>query len=111
MILCDFRREMNVIKKYSILKQLALTLDCYIPRLGLFLTILTYTSFGNYINAEKVYLITAYYNVLRNSMIFGFSMGKIIGKLKNKHFLIKNCTFPQISKTIIKRTSKINNKV
>jgi len=68
---------MNVIKKYSILKQLALTLDCYVPRLSLFVTILAYVLFGNYINAEKVYLITAYYNILRNSMIFGFSMGKI----------------------------------
>ncbi|XP_011696221.1 PREDICTED: probable multidrug resistance-associated protein lethal(2)03659 [Wasmannia auropunctata] len=69
------KREMNVIKKYSILKQLALTLDCYVPRLSLFVAILAYVLFGNYINAEKVYLVTAYYNVLRNSMIFGFSMG------------------------------------
>jgi len=68
---------MRVIKKFSILKQLALTLDCYVPRLCLFVTILSYVLFGNYINAEIVYLITAYYNVLRNSMIFGFSMGKI----------------------------------
>ncbi|XP_071558724.1 probable multidrug resistance-associated protein lethal(2)03659 [Temnothorax nylanderi] len=69
------KREMSVIKKYSILKQLALTFDCYVPRLSLFVAILAYVSFGNYINAERVYLVTAYYNVLRNSMIFGFSMG------------------------------------
>lgn len=75
---------MSVIKKYSILKQLALTLDCYVPRLSLFVAILAYVLFGNYINAEKVYLVTAYYNVLRNSMIFGFSMGKIID-IKSKN--------------------------
>ncbi|KYN01924.1 hypothetical protein ALC62_07226 [Cyphomyrmex costatus] len=69
------KHEMNVIKKYSILKQLALTLDCYIPRLSIFVAVLAYVLFGNYINAEKVYLVTAYYNVLRNSLIFGFSMG------------------------------------
>ncbi|RLU27650.1 hypothetical protein DMN91_001454 [Ooceraea biroi] len=69
------KREMSVIKKYSILKQVALTFDCYVPRLCLFITILAYILFGNYINAETVYLVTAYYNVLRNSMIFGFSMG------------------------------------
>ncbi|XP_072760244.1 probable multidrug resistance-associated protein lethal(2)03659 isoform X3 [Anoplolepis gracilipes] len=69
------KREMSVIKKYSILRQFALTLDCYVPRVCLFITILAYVLLGNYINAEKVYLITAYYNVLRNSMIFGFSMG------------------------------------
>ncbi|XP_011164281.1 probable multidrug resistance-associated protein lethal(2)03659 [Solenopsis invicta] len=69
------KREMKVMKKYSILKQLALTFDCYIPRLSIFVAILAYVLFGNYINAEKVYLITAYYNVLRNSMIFGFTFG------------------------------------
>jgi len=72
------RREMSVIKKYSILRQLALTLDCCVPRLSIFVAVLSYVLFGNYINAEKVYLVTAYYNVLRNSLIFGFSMGKII---------------------------------
>ncbi|XP_012538805.1 probable multidrug resistance-associated protein lethal(2)03659 [Monomorium pharaonis] len=69
------KREMSVIKKYSIVEQLALTLDCFVPRLSLFVAILAYVLFGNYINAEKVYLVTAYYNVLRSSMIFGFSMG------------------------------------
>lgn len=88
-----FRREMSVIKKCSIVKQLALTLDCYVPRLCLFITILAYVLFGNYINAEKVYLVTAYYNVLRNSMIFGFSMGKIIAKIKNGHFLLKIASY------------------
>ncbi|KYN18976.1 hypothetical protein ALC57_08649 [Trachymyrmex cornetzi] len=69
------KREMSVIKKYSILRQLALTLDCCVPRLSIFVAVLSYVLFGNYINAEKVYLVTAYYNVLRNSLIFGFSMG------------------------------------
>lgn len=69
---------MNVIKKYAILNQLALTLDCYVPRLCLFVTLLAYVLFGNYINPEKVYLVTAYFNVMRNSMIFGFAMGKAI---------------------------------
>lgn len=79
-----FRREMNMIKKFSILKQLAVTFDCYVPRLCIFITILSYVLFGNYINAEKVYLVTAYFNVLRNSMIFGFAMGKAID-IKNWH--------------------------
>jgi len=75
---------MSKIKKFSILKQLALTLDCCVPRLSIFAAILGYILLGNYINAEKVYLVTAYYNVLRNSFIFGFSMGKIIDtKFKN----------------------------
>ncbi|XP_029169040.1 probable multidrug resistance-associated protein lethal(2)03659 [Nylanderia fulva] len=69
------KHEMSVIKKNSILRQLSISLDCCVPRLSLFITILTYILFGNYINPEKVYLVTAYYNVLRNSMMYGFSFG------------------------------------
>ncbi|XP_011871334.1 PREDICTED: probable multidrug resistance-associated protein lethal(2)03659 [Vollenhovia emeryi] len=69
------KREMIVIKKYSILKQLAFTFDCCVPRLSVFFAISAYVLFGNYINAEKVYLVTAYYNAIRNSLIFGFAMG------------------------------------
>lgn len=68
---------MSTIKKFSILKHLAITFDCYVPRLCLFVMILSYVLFGNFINAEKVYLATAYFNVLRNSTIFGFALGKI----------------------------------
>lgn len=82
---------MDVIKKFSILKQLALTLDCYVPRLCLFATILPYVLFGNFINVEKVYLVTAYFNVLRNSMIFGFAMGKAVdAKIKIGILRIRN---------------------
>nr|XP_012224795.1 PREDICTED: probable multidrug resistance-associated protein lethal(2)03659 [Linepithema humile]XP_012224797.1 PREDICTED: probable multidrug resistance-associated protein lethal(2)03659 [Linepithema humile]XP_012224798.1 PREDICTED: probable multidrug resistance-associated protein lethal(2)03659 [Linepithema humile]XP_012224799.1 PREDICTED: probable multidrug resistance-associated protein lethal(2)03659 [Linepithema humile]XP_012224800.1 PREDICTED: probable multidrug resistance-associated prot len=95
------KREMNIIKKYSILKQLALTLDCYVPRLCLFVTILAYVLFGNYINPEKVYLVTAYFNVLRNSMIFGFSMGlhQLVQALVSIRRLRKFMMHSEITKT------------
>ncbi|XP_032671366.1 probable multidrug resistance-associated protein lethal(2)03659 [Odontomachus brunneus] len=95
------KREMNVIKKFSILKQLALTLDCYVPRLCLFVTVLSYVLFGNFINAEKVYLVTAYFNVLRNSMIFGFAMGlhQLVQVLVSSRRLEKFMMHAEIVKT------------
>ncbi|XP_067215777.1 probable multidrug resistance-associated protein lethal(2)03659 isoform X1 [Linepithema humile] len=95
------KREMNVIKQYSILKQLALTLHCFVPRLCLFVTILTYVLFGNYINPEKVYLVTAYFNVLRSSMLFGFSVGlhQLVQALVSIRRLRKFMMHSEIAKT------------
>ncbi|EFN85517.1 Probable multidrug resistance-associated protein lethal(2)03659 [Harpegnathos saltator] len=95
------KREMGVIKKFSILKQMALTLDCYVPRLCVFVTIFSYVLLGNFINAEKVYLATAYFNVLRNSMIFGFAMGlhQLVQVLVCCRRLQKFMTHAEIMKT------------
>ncbi|XP_036139278.1 probable multidrug resistance-associated protein lethal(2)03659 isoform X2 [Monomorium pharaonis] len=69
------KSEMMVTKKYYILKQFSLTLHRYVPLLSIFATILSYVLFGNYISAEKVYLVTAYYNVLRLNLVHRFSSG------------------------------------
>ncbi|XP_076749193.1 putative multidrug resistance-associated protein lethal(2)03659 [Xylocopa sonorina] len=66
------RIEVNVIKKYSIFEQIGITFYIYVPRFGLFITILTYVLSGSYIDAEKVFMITAFYTILRSSMTHGF---------------------------------------
>nr|XP_034196002.1 probable multidrug resistance-associated protein lethal(2)03659 isoform X1 [Osmia lignaria]XP_034196003.1 probable multidrug resistance-associated protein lethal(2)03659 isoform X1 [Osmia lignaria]XP_034196004.1 probable multidrug resistance-associated protein lethal(2)03659 isoform X1 [Osmia lignaria]XP_034196006.1 probable multidrug resistance-associated protein lethal(2)03659 isoform X1 [Osmia lignaria]XP_034196007.1 probable multidrug resistance-associated protein lethal(2)03659 isoform len=68
------RKEVDVIKKYSIVEQLGLTFDIYVPRVSLFITILTYVLTGNTIDAEKVFMITAFYTILRSSMTVGFAL-------------------------------------
>ncbi|KOC69719.1 putative multidrug resistance-associated protein lethal(2)03659, partial [Habropoda laboriosa] len=68
------RKEVNVIKKFSIVEQIGLTFDIYIPRVSLFITILTYVFTGNNIDAEKVFMIAAFYNILRGSMTIGFAL-------------------------------------
>ncbi|XP_020287793.1 probable multidrug resistance-associated protein lethal(2)03659 [Pseudomyrmex gracilis] len=104
------KREMNVIRKFSILKQLAFTFDCYVPRLCIFITILSYVLFGNYINAEKVYLVTAYFNVLRNSMIFGFAFGlhQMAQALVSLRRLQKFLMHSEIAKTRDSRSTELD---
>ena len=68
------RKEVDVIKKYSIVEQFGLTLDIYVPRISLFITILTYVLTGNTIDAEKVFMTTAFYTILRSSMTIGFAL-------------------------------------
>lgn len=71
-----FRKEMNTIKKYSIVQQIGMTFDFYVPRICLFISILTYVVTGNYITAEKVFMITSFFNVIRSSMTIGFPLSK-----------------------------------
>lgn len=68
---------MDVIKKYSIVEQIGLTLDMYFPRVGLFIAILTYVLTGNNVDAEKVFMTTAFYTILRDSMTTGFAISKL----------------------------------
>ncbi|XP_076633489.1 putative multidrug resistance-associated protein lethal(2)03659 [Colletes latitarsis] len=68
------RKEVNVIKRYSIVEQLGLTFDVYVPRVSLFVTILTYVFTGNNIDAEKVFMTTAFYSILRSSVTIGFAL-------------------------------------
>ncbi|KAI4485478.1 hypothetical protein M0804_006983 [Polistes exclamans] len=68
------KKEMNMIKKYSIVQQIGMTFDSYIPRICLFISIMTYVVTGNYITAEQVFTITSFFNIVRNSMTIGFSL-------------------------------------
>lgn len=77
------RKEVDVIKKYSIVEQFGLTLDIYVPRISLFITILTYVLTGNTIDAEKVFMTTAFYTILRSSMTIGFALSKLRVNFQN----------------------------
>ncbi|KAK1128362.1 hypothetical protein K0M31_002826 [Melipona bicolor] len=68
------RKEVNVIKKYSIIEQFGLTFDIYVPRVSLFIAILTYVLTGNNINAEKVFMMSAFCTILGSSMTIGFAL-------------------------------------
>ena len=45
-----------------------MSFDSYVPRLCLFITIVSYALMGNPISAQSVYIITAYYNNMRYSV-------------------------------------------
>ncbi|XP_033349715.1 probable multidrug resistance-associated protein lethal(2)03659 isoform X1 [Bombus vosnesenskii] len=93
------RKEVDVIKKYSIVEQIGLTLDMYFPRVGLFIAILTYVLTGNNVDAEKVFMTTAFYTILRDSMTTGFaiSVHQLAEALVSIRRLEKFMTYPEIS--------------
>lgn len=45
-------------------------------RMSLFITILAYVLYGRNITAQKVFMLTAYYNILRQTMTVYFPQGK-----------------------------------
>ncbi|XP_012251875.1 probable multidrug resistance-associated protein lethal(2)03659 [Athalia rosae] len=66
------RKEVSAIKKNAIVQGITLSFDMYTPRLCVFITILVYVLFGNKITAEQVFMMTAFYNVLRTAMTIAF---------------------------------------
>ena len=52
--------------------------ESYIPRVCIFVTVLAYVLFGNNIDAEKIYLVMSYYNVLRTTLYRNFPMSKAL---------------------------------
>ncbi|XP_023316090.1 multidrug resistance-associated protein 4 isoform X1 [Trichogramma pretiosum] len=68
------KKEMHVVKQESIVTDMSLASEFYIPRLCVFITILAYVLLDNSANAEKVYFVAAFYDVLRMSMYTLFPM-------------------------------------
>ncbi|KAF5287552.1 hypothetical protein FQA39_LY15881 [Lamprigera yunnana] len=62
------RYEMKYIKKASYVRGIVLSFMLFATRIALFLTILTYILFDEKITAQKVFVITAFYNLLRQGM-------------------------------------------
>ncbi|XP_051154764.1 probable multidrug resistance-associated protein lethal(2)03659 isoform X2 [Leptopilina boulardi] len=61
-------KEISAIKKCSFVDAVQMSFDSYIPRLCLFVTIVTYALMGNPLSAQTVYIITSYYNNMRYSV-------------------------------------------
>ncbi|CAK9828719.1 Probable multidrug resistance-associated protein lethal(2)03659 [Anthophora retusa] len=69
------RREVNVIRSMSLIRGIIMSFIMFTTRLSLFVTILAYISYDNKITAEKVFMLQAYYNVLRQTMTVYFPQG------------------------------------
>ncbi|OXU26939.1 hypothetical protein TSAR_013829 [Trichomalopsis sarcophagae] len=68
------KKEVQIVKQDSIMTDMSLASEFYIPRLCIFITVLSYVLLGSSVNAEKVYVVTALYDVLRMSMYTLFPM-------------------------------------
>ncbi|XP_043284650.1 probable multidrug resistance-associated protein lethal(2)03659 [Venturia canescens] len=69
------RREISVIKSTSYIRGVIMSFIIFTTRLSLFVTVLAYVLDDKHITAEKVFILTAYYNILRQTMTVFFPQG------------------------------------
>ncbi|KAH0544125.1 probable multidrug resistance-associated protein lethal(2)03659 [Cotesia glomerata] len=69
------KREMRVVRYTSYIRGVIMSFIMFTTRLSLFLTILAYVLSNNPITAETVFMLTAYYNILRQTMTVFFPQG------------------------------------
>ncbi|KAG5324821.1 L259 protein, partial [Pseudoatta argentina] len=69
------KKEINIIQWASCVRGIVKSFIVFMTRISLFITILSYILFGYKITAEKVYVITAYYNSLSLIMTAYFPQG------------------------------------
>nr|CAD7404219.1 unnamed protein product [Timema poppensis] len=69
------RREIDCIRATSYIRGIILSFIMFTTRISIFLSILAYVLLGNNITAEKVFVLTSYYNILRQTMTVFFPQG------------------------------------
>ncbi|CAH1183645.1 unnamed protein product [Phaedon cochleariae] len=69
------RRELNVIIYTSYIRGLIMSFIMFTTRFAIFLTVMFYISSGNDITAERVFVVTSYYQILRQTMTVYFPQG------------------------------------
>lgn len=62
------RHEIDSIRGASYIRAIILSFMLFATRVSLFVTILSYVLFGEQITAKKVFVVTAFYNLLRQAM-------------------------------------------
>ncbi|XP_014275661.1 probable multidrug resistance-associated protein lethal(2)03659 [Halyomorpha halys] len=69
------RKEIKEITKAAYIKGIMLSFIIFHARTAIFFTVLAYVLLGNRIDAEKVFVLTSFYNVLRQTMTVLFPSG------------------------------------
>lgn len=69
------RKEIRVIRYVSYIRGILLSFIMFTTRVSVFLSLVGYALLGNVISAEKAFMVTAYYNLLRVSMTVFFPQG------------------------------------
>ncbi|XP_077286529.1 putative multidrug resistance-associated protein lethal(2)03659 [Arctopsyche grandis] len=62
------RKEINKIKHMSYIRGIILSFGMFGTRFAMFCSILVYVLFGNIVTAEKVFIVTSFYNTIRQSL-------------------------------------------
>ncbi|VVC32358.1 Hypothetical protein CINCED_3A013682 [Cinara cedri] len=81
------KKEIQQIRGSSYIRGVLLSFIVFHTRIALFFSILSYVLMGNFITAQKVFVITSYYNILRTTMTVFFPQG--IGQIAEMLISIK----------------------
>ncbi|OAD52995.1 hypothetical protein WN48_11081 [Eufriesea mexicana] len=100
------RREINVIRIMSIVRGITMSFIMFTTRMSLFVTILAYIAYDRKITAEKVFMLQAYYNILRQNMTVFFPQGitQVAELLVSIKRLQKFMCYEEIKETNQKKT-------
>lgn len=69
------RKEINVIRYVSYIRGILLSFIMFTTRVSIFISLIAYALLGNLVTADKAFVITAYYNILRQTMTVFFPQG------------------------------------
>ncbi|KAM8705385.1 hypothetical protein ACLKA7_009792 [Drosophila subpalustris] len=68
-------KEMNAIRKVNYIRGTLQSFIMYVTRISVFVSLVGFVLLGQLLTAEKAFVITAFYNILRNTMTIYFPMG------------------------------------
>lgn len=69
------RKEIKVIRYVSYIRGILLSFIMFTTRVSIFVSLVAFALLGNVVTAEKAFVITAYYNILRQTMTVFFPQG------------------------------------
>lgn len=81
------KKEIHVVKYVSYIRGILLSFIMFTTRVSIFISLVAFALLGNLVTAEKAFVITAYYNILRVTMTVFFPQG--VGQLAEALVSIK----------------------
>ncbi|KAG4069579.1 hypothetical protein HA402_006945 [Bradysia odoriphaga] len=69
------KKEIKVIRYVSYIRGILLSFIMFTTRVSIFVSLVAFALLGNVVTAEKAFVITAYYNILRQTMTVFFPQG------------------------------------
>ncbi|CAD6992114.1 unnamed protein product [Ceratitis capitata] len=75
MVQSSRHKEMKSVRKVNYISGILQSFALYMTRLSVFVSLVAYVLLGNFLSAEKAFVITAFYSILRNTMVVQFPKG------------------------------------
>lgn len=71
------KKEVRVIRYVSYIRGILLSFILFTTRVSVFISLVAYFLLGNEVTAKKAFVITAFYNILRQTMTVFFPQGNL----------------------------------